>query len=162
MSTTQNYLTSPKGEIQFLALNRKVAKDLKADSPEGYAVRIKFNTKTKEGAAWKTAIEKINPNLVGTKHVDSKDEYTVRAFSKYMPEVLDNNGNNMEDLPNFYKTSKGTATMVVTPYMGNAMGGTINLAGIVIHEIEEGEGDGGGETTGREAVLDQLRAVLSK
>lgn len=162
MSTTTSYLTSPKGEIQFLALNRKVSKDLTKDSVEGYAVRIKYSSATKEGAAWKATIAAINPNLIGTKHVNSKDEYTVRAFSKFLPEVLDNNGNNMDEMPNFYKDSIGTATMVVTPYTGNAMGGTINLVGIVIHNIEEGENTGSGEVNGREAVLENLRAALGK
>lgn len=159
MSTKTDYLTSPKGEIQFLALNRKVAKDMKPDSPEGYAVRLKFNVTTKEGAEWKKTINAINPNLIGTKHVNSKDEYTVRAFSKYLPEVVGNDGNALEELPNFYKNSTGTATMVVQPYTGNALGGAVTLAGIIIHDLDIGEQEvGGGEN--REAVLEQLRATI--
>lgn len=161
MSTETSYLTSPQGEIQFLALNRKVAKDMKADSAEGYAVRIKYTTATKEGAEWKKTISAINPNLIGTKHVDNKDEYTVRAFSIYMPEVIDGNGNTLEELPNFYKTSTGVASMVVTPYTGNSMGGTINLAGIVIHEIDVGEAPEGAGAN-REEVLAKLRATVGK
>lgn len=159
MSTNTNYITSPKGEIQFLALNRKVSKDLKADSVQGYAVRVKYDSSTKEGKDFKSAIESINPNLIGTKHVNNKNEFTIRAFSQFMPEVLDGKGNNMEELPNFYNDSTGVATLVVTPYMGNAMGGTINLAGVVIHEIDVGEHTSTGDTN-REDVLSQLRNAL--
>ncbi len=161
MSTVSDYITSPKGEIQFLALNRKVAKDMKPDSVEGYAVRIKFDSTTKEGAKWKEAISTLNPNLIGTKHVDNKNEFTVRAFSKFLPVVLDGQGNELEDMPNFYKDSTGTASMSVVPYTGNSMGGAINLAGITIHDLEVGENTGTSEESAREAVLASLRATLN-
>lgn len=155
MSTNTNYLTSPKGDIQFLALNRKVAKAMTADSPEGYAVRIKFDGNTKEGAEWRKTIEAINPNLIGTKHIDKKGEFTVRAFSLYLPEVVDSQGNEVTELPNFYADSTGTATMVVQPYTGNAMGGAITLAGVVIHDIETSEAG-----TDRETSVADLRNLL--
>lgn len=155
MSINTNYLTSPKGEIQFLALNKKVAKDMKPDSAEGYAIRLKFDGSTKEGQEWKATIAKLNPNLIGTKHVDKKGDFTVRAFTMYMPEVVDGNGNAIEDIPNFYKDSTGTATMVVQPYTGNSMGGAITLSGVVIHSIETTESG-----NDREGLLNQLRETL--
>jgi len=151
------YITSPTGTIQFLALNRKVAKDMNAGSSEGYAIRLKFDGATAEGAEFKAAIAKINPNLIGTKHTDTKSEYTVRAFTLFAPEVMDGNGNTMEELPNFYKDSVGTAVMVVQPYLGNSLGGTINLAGVVIHSIETTESETGGSSSD---LLAQLRETL--
>lgn len=157
MSTNTGYITSPKGEIQFLALNRKVAKDMKPDSAEGYAIRLKFDGSTKEGQEFKAKIAALNPNLIGTRHVDNKGDFTVRAFTMYAPEVMDGQGNTLEDLPNFYKDSKGVATMVVQPYTGNALGGSITLAGVVIHSIETTDTGTGND---RENLLSQLRETL--
>jgi hypothetical protein len=161
MSNDTNYLTSPKGEIQFMALNRKVSKDMKDDSVQGYVVRLKFNDTTAEGAAWRKTIAAINPNLIGTKNVNNKNEYTVKAFSRYLPEIIDGNGDQLEDIPNFFASSTGTASIVVQPYTGNSLGGTINLAAVVIHDIDVGENSAGtGAEGGREAVLAALKASL--
>ena len=153
-----NLITSPKGEIQFLALNRKVAKDLKPDSAQGYAIRLKFDGNTEEGKAFKDVISKINPNLIGSKHVDVKGEYTVRAFTQFELSVVDAAGNNMEEKPNFYKDSKGIARLIVQPYTKNELGGTINLIGVVIHSLEAGEATSEGSTG--TSSRDDLRAAL--
>lgn len=163
---SNEYLESPKGEIQFLALNRKVTKDLKKDSVGGYAIRLKFDSATKEGAEWKKKMEAINTNLVGTKHTDTKTEFTIRAFSQFLPIVMNANGDLIDEgeLPNFYATSKGVASILIVPYLENPMGGSINLSGIVIHQLEEGEkpeGEGGGGGA-REAVLARLKEMMGK
>lgn len=156
-TTKSDYIRSPVGELQFLALNNKVAKDLKPDSDEGYAVRLKFTTATPEGAQFKKDIAAINANLIGTKHVNNKNEYTVRAFSKFLPVVVDSNDNEMEELPNFYSESTGTASMVVLPYMGNAMGGSLTLQAIKIEALEVGEAP----TDKREETVNKIKALLA-
>lgn len=155
MSTNSNYITSPKGEIIFMALNRKVAKAMTEGSPEGYMIKLRFNSNNKDHAEFKAAIAAINPNLIGTRNIENKGDFTVRAFSLFAPEVVNGNGDAMEEIPNFYKDSKGTATMVVQPYTGNSLGGTITLAGVVIHELDSSE-------TGadKNSLLDQLRGAL--
>lgn len=158
MSTQGNLLTSPKGEIQFLALNRKVAKDMKPNSTQGYAVRLKFDETTAEGKAWKATISKINPNLIGNKHVNSKTEYTVRAFTQFEVSVVDGAGNDVSESPNFFKDSKGEARMIVQPYTGNELGGTINLVGVVINNIEHAENEGG--MSSRDELRAQLQAAI--
>jgi hypothetical protein len=155
-------ITSPIGQIQFLALNRKVTKAKTEGSPEGYLARVKFDASTKEGKEWKDAITAINPGIVGKTHTDNKDEFTVRAFSLYLPEVMDGNGNNLEELPNFYQDSKGTASITIQPYEGKNKGeGSINLVGLTIHELDVGEHTGGVEGS-REAALAAMRAALGK
>jgi len=161
MPANTDYLVSPVGQIQFLALNRKVTKGMAPDSPEGYAVRIKFDSATTEGAAFKKTINAVNPNLLGSKHVDNKGEYTVRAFSKFLPEVLDATGNEIEDLPDFYGDSTGTASMIIQVYTGNSMGGAITLSGIVIHSLETSENHTGNTvTSGRDNLLQLMREKL--
>jgi len=159
MSTTGNLLTSPTGTIQFLALNKPVAKYIGDGAPLVYTVRLKFDSATKEGAAWKKSIEDLNPNLIGTKHTDSKTEFTVRAATKFEVKVTDGNGNEMEEAPMFFKDSKGTAKMIVAPYTGNSMGGSINLIAVVVESLESGSST---ETSGREAKLNELKEALKQ
>lgn len=160
MTTTSNSLmTSPKGTVQFLAVNNKVKRNLTKDSPEGYAVRIKFDGSTPEGAAWKKSILGLNKALVGVKHIDNPDEYTVRAFTQFDVILLDSKGNEIEDKPNFWQGTKATATMTVQPYTGNEMGGSLNLVAITLYDWDDSEAQEGG-TSNREDVLAQIRAQL--
>lgn len=158
MSTDRTLLTSPVGEIQFMALNNKVSKTVSNDSELGYTVRIKYTNKTKEGAEWEKTIKAINPALVSTKHAEKAGEYTVRAFTKFDPLVLDAQGNEVEEKPNFYANSKGKASMTISPFMGNKLGGAINLVAVTIHELEEGEAP---VSTAKEEILSQIRAALA-
>lgn len=161
MSAKGTLLTSPKGTIQFLALNRKVAKDMKPNSTQGYAIRLKFDGTTTEGKAWKDTIAKLNPNLIGSKHIDNKGEFTVRAFTQFEVSVVDGAGNDVTDAPNFYKDSTGTARMIVQPYTGNELGGTINLVGVVIHSIENATAEGSTGTSSRDDLRAQLQAAIN-
>lgn len=158
MSTSQKsteLLTSPKGEIQFLALANPVSKVPGAEDNKVYTVRLKFDSSTKEGAAWKKTVESINPNIVGTKHTNTKTEYTVRATSKYQPKVTDAKGNELEEMPMFFSDSSGTAKIIIQPYYGNKMGGAINLVAVVICDL-----DAGTPASSREDRLAQLKAAL--
>lgn len=157
MSSTGNLLTSPVGEIQFLALNNPVKKYIGDDAPLVYTVRLKFDSSTSEGAEWKKTIEAINPNLIGTKHTDSKTEYTVRASTKFKVETTDSKGNTLEEAPMFFSDSKGTARMIVQPYTGNKMGGSINLMAVVINSLDSGSSEKSGS---REDKLSQLREAI--
>ncbi len=160
MSKSKSLITSPVGEIQFLALNNKVNKNMTKDSAEGYAIRLKYDGNTKEGAAWRKTIEQINPGIVGAKHINKAGEFTVRAFSKFDVLVLDASGNEIEERPNFYAGSKGTASMTLQPYTENAMGGAVNLVAVTIHSFDNSEAT---ETTSsREDLLKHLREQLNE
>lgn len=150
-------IKSPVGEIQFMALNNKVKKNVSEDSPEGYTIRLKFDGTTNEGATFRETVEKINANLVGTKHVNKEGEYTVRAFTKFDVEVFDSEGNTLEERPNFFKDSTGTASMIIKPYTGNSMGGTINLVAVVINELDTSE-----SSADQSTLLDQIKDMIGK
>lgn len=157
MSTKSSYLTSPIGEIQFMALAKPVKKYIGNDAPLVYTIRLKFDGSTNEGKAWKKEIEKINPNLIGTKHTNSSTEFTVRASTKFEVKVTDSKGNELEEAPMFFGDSKGTAKMVVEPWTGNSMGGSINLAAVVIDTLDNSTSGGD-----RESKLDALKATLAQ
>lgn len=157
MSTKSSYLTSPIGEIQFMALAKPVKKYIGDDAPLVYTIRLKFDGSTNEGKAWKKEIEKINPNLIGTKHTNSSTEFTVRASTKFEVKVTDSKGNELEEAPMFFGDSKGTAKMVVEPWTGNSMGGSINLAAVVIDTLDNSTSGGD-----RESKLDALKATLAQ
>ena len=161
MSTKSDFITSPIGEILFLALNNKVPKTDKKGSPEGYTVRLKFTDTTKEGAAFKKTIAAINKDLIGPKDKSGlkPGEYIVRAFTQFAPVVLDGEGNPMEELPNFYADSTGTASMVVTAF-DTENGGGINLAGVKIYTIEVGDHPGTTEEA-RAETANRIRALLA-
>lgn len=158
----EEQIMSPVGEIVFMALNRKVKKNQSPDSPEGYTVRLKFDTSNPEHAEWKKTVSKINRNIVVTgREGYTGTEFDMKAFSLYKPEIGDKDGNTLEEVPNFYKGSTGTARMVVQPYTGNELGGSINLTAVIINNIETNEEEG---ATGaeRESVLTRLKAELQK
>lgn len=156
MSST-DLLTSPTGEIQFMALANPVSKKIGDDANKVYGVRLKFDASTEEGKAWKEAITSINSSLIGTTHVNSKNEFTVRAFSKFQPKVTDAKGNEIEEMPYFFNDSKGTAKLIVQPYTKNKLGGTINLVAVVICSLESGQ-----KTEGREERLAALKNALQE
>jgi hypothetical protein len=83
----------------------------------------------------------------------------VSANSKFKPHIYDSKGNELEEAPMFFADSTGTAQMIVQPWKGDK-GGTINLIGIIIHEITTPESSEGG-TTDRETRLAQLRAAVA-
>lgn len=161
MST--DYLTSPIGEIQFMALNRKVTKKpgpQSDENPLGYSITLKFDTTTKEGKAWKDTISKINPALIRTKHSVKPSEYNVGAFTQFDTlVVLDADGNTLDTKPNFFPSSTGTAQMVVAPYTGNKLGGAINLVGVVIHQVTHAEGEEGNSVDAK-AIAERIRAQI--
>lgn len=139
MSTKNDSIVSPVGTIQFMALARPVKKYDSEDAPLVYTIRLKFDSATAEGKAFKKTIEAINPNLIGTKHTDKATEYTVRAASRFEVVMTDAKGNELEEAPLFFADSKGTAKMSVKPYTGNKMGGSINLEGVTICSLETNE-----------------------
>ena len=164
MSTNRNLLTSPKGEIHWMA-----AATPKLDSKTGklaYSVKLAFDVK--KDKEWLDTISAINDAKVVTassyrgksaevKAVLAKGKAFVEAKSAYQPNVYDGSGNELEEAPMFYRDSTGVAQMIVQPWEGEK-GGTVNLVGIIVHSIENAEGtsDGGD----RETRLAQLRAAV--
>ncbi len=161
MSTNRNLLTSPIGDIQFMAALNPVTE---TNGKESYTIKIAFDSK--KDAEWLDTVEGINyAKVVTAKSYRGKSEAVkavlktgkslVGASSIYKPTVYDSAGNEMEENPMFFQDSKGTAQMIVQPYESDK-GGTINLVAIIIHSLENAEGDG----TDRETRLAQLRAAV--
>lgn len=163
MSTNRNLLTSPIGEIQFMAAENPV-KD--TNDKAVYTLKLAFDAK--KDKEFLDVVSKINDSKVVTeksyrgksaaiKAILATGKALVSASSQFKPTVYDTNGNEMEEAPYFFAESKGTAQMIVQPYEGKK-GGTINLIGIIVHNLENPEGTG--EGVSRETRLAQLRAAV--
>lgn len=162
MSTNRNLLTSPVGTIQFMAAENPVKE---TSGKSVYTLRLAFNAK--DCADWLSQVSDINDAKVVTaqtyrgksdavKAVLADGNAMISASSKFKPNVYDSEGNQLDEAPTFFGDSSGTAQMIVQPYQGEK-GGTINLVGIIIHEIDTPTtGDG----TDRETRLAQLRAAV--
>lgn len=163
MSTNRNLLTSPKGQIMFLAGERPV-KDSKTGD-EYYSIKLAFDQK--KDKEFLDTVSQINDAKVVTARtyrgksaaleaVLATGKAFVEAKSKYKPEMYDSKGNKLDEAPMFFSDSTGTAQMIVQPWKGDK-GGTINLIGVIVHSIENAEGS---ETTDKETRLAQLRAAV--
>lgn len=166
MSTGGNLLKSPVGEIQFLAANKPVTD--KKTGKESYSVNLAFDVK--KDAKFLKEISNINDAKVVTaatyrgkseaiKALLATGKARIEAKSNFKPTVFDANGNELEEAPYFGSESTGTAQMIVQPYTSDK-GGTINLIGIVIHEVKSPEGTTGSGVD-RETRLQQLRALAN-
>lgn len=164
MTTNGNLLTSPIGEIQFLAVNRPVTN---SKGSEVYSIRLALDTE--KDAEFISKIADINSNKPVTaqtyrgkntevKELLAKGKTLISAETKFEVALYDNKGNKLEDAPMFFADSKGTAQMVVQPYTKSAKGGTINLVAVIIHNIESENTTGG---TDRETRLAQLKAAVN-
>ena len=164
MSTNRNLLTSPVGSIQFMAAGNPV-KQSKSDEKMVYTIKLALDVKKDKD--FLAQVSEINDAKVVTaetyrgKVQEVKDllatgKALVSANSNYKPEIYDNKGNKLEEAPLFFADSTGTAQMIVQPYKGDK-GGTINLIGIIIHNIETSEKTEGSD---RETRLAQLRAAV--
>lgn len=164
MTEATEMKTSPVGEIFFMAVENTV-KD--SNNDPCYTMRIAFDIeKDKEWLEW---VSEINNTKVVTsdttrsksdsvKEVLSQGKALVSANSKYKPEVFSAaTGAKMEDNPMFFSGSSGTAQMIVEPYRGEK-GGTINLIGVIIHSLEQGEVT----TVDRAARAAQLQDLVNK
>lgn len=165
MATKENLITSPVGEIQFLAANSPV-KDSKTGK-ETFSINLAFDVKT--DAKWLAQIAEINDAKVVTaesyrgksaavKALLATGKARIEARSNFKPSIYDKEGNELEEAPMFFADSTGTAQMIVQPYQGTK-GGTINLVGIIIHSVSSAQTTSG-DGTSREARLAQLRAAV--
>lgn len=157
-------LKSPVGEIQFMAVARTVPNSKGVDV---YSVRIAFDSV--KDADWIAQIAAINPSKPVTaqtyrgkspevKALLATGKTLISAETKYQVELFDKDGNTMEEAPSFYKDSKGTAQMIITPYTKSEKGGTINLVGIKIHSLEGSTSSG----VDRETRLAQLHELAKQ
>lgn len=160
-----NLLTSPVGEIQFLAVSRPVTN---SKGTEVYTIRLALDTE--KDAEWIAKIAEINSNKPVTaatyrgKNAEVKEllkqgKTLISAETKFEVPVYDKEGNKLEEAPMFFADSKGLAQMVVQPYTKSAKGGTINLVAVIIHSIESESGGASGAET-RAATLEALRQQL--
>ena len=145
-------IISPKGKIQFAALTHLVKRKPESTEATVHTIRLEFEGTSDKGATFKEAIEKINPALLGKKHASKPGNYTVQASTKFDVTVYDKDGNKMSDVP---MIAGGTASMIVTPYTGNALGGALNLAGVVLYEVDVFE------STGESAEDRQIRIAAA-
>lgn len=163
MSTNRNLLTSPVGSIQFMAAENPVKS---TNDKLQYTIRVAFDNK--KDAGFLKEVAEINDAKVVTersyrgksdsvKALLATGKSLVSANSNYKPTIYDSKGNELEEAPMFYADSTGTAQMIVQPWKGDK-GGTINLIGIIVHEVTSPE-DGG--TSDREGRLAQLRAAVA-
>lgn len=162
MSTNRNLLTSPVGSIQFMAAENPVKE---TSGKEVFSVRIAFDVKKDKD--WLNQIAEINDAKVVTAQTYRGKSESVKALlatgkalvsanTNFKPNVYDAEGNELEEAPMFFADSTGTAQMIVQPYYGDK-GGTINLIGIIVHNIESPEGSNTGD---RETRLAQLKAAV--
>lgn len=158
-------LTSPTGEIQFMAVVNPVPKS-KGSEEKVFTVKIAYDNK--KDAKWLSQISDINDAKVVTadsyrgkdkaiKALLATGKSLVSAVTKFQPTVYDAAGNEIE-APMFFVESTGTAQMIVEPYKGDK-GGTINLVGVIVHSIESPETS---SSTGedRQEALARIRAQL--
>jgi len=157
MTTTQTqFWESPVGNIVFSALNRRVPKGVNGSKKFNalkkelgrypsdeeaenagitlvYSVRLEFDGNTAEGKDWKAKVSALNENIVGRTSATQPGNFTVQATSKFPVIVTDAEGTSLEGsaIPSL---SGGKAKMLVTPYQGNALGGSINLVAVNIKE----------------------------
>lgn len=164
-----NLITSPVGQIQFLAANKPVTD--KKTGKESYSINLAFDVK-KDKAFLKTVSDLNDAKVVTAESYRGKSaaikellatgKARIEAKSKFAPEIYDRDGNKLDEAPMFFAESTGTAQMIVQPYESDK-GGTINLVGIIIHSIEGPEGtNNNGNGTDRETRLAQLRAEVAK
>lgn len=160
MTNSNELITSPLGTIQFMALAYKVRKSPEDTERSVYTIRLEFDGNTKEGKAFRKTVESINANLIGTKNASAPGHFTVSAKSKFDVKVLDADGTQLlgEEIPKFTKGSTGQAVMMVKPYTGNALGGTLNLVGVGIHALDLVEA----EETQSSGAIDALREALKQ
>ncbi len=167
MSTNRNLLTSPVGSIQFMAAENPV-KQSKSDDKLVYTIKLALDVK--KDAAFLEQVAAINDAKVvtsstyrgkveATKALLATGKALVSANSNFKPEIYDNKGNKLEEAPMFFADSAGTAQMIVQPYKGEK-GGTINLVGIIVHNVENAESTGTSGSSDRESRLAQLRAAV--
>lgn len=163
MTTNGNLLTSPIGDIQFLAVNRPV---VNSKGTEVYSVRIALDSvKDADWIAQIAAINSSKPVTADTYRGKSKEvkdllaqgKTLISAETKFEVPIYDKEGNKLEEAPMFFADSTGTAQMVVQPYTKSAKGGTINLVAVIIHSITSENSSGGAD---RETRLQQLRSAV--
>ena len=156
MTTETQFWESPIGNIVFSSLNRRVPKgingakkfqQLKKDlgrypsdteaEDDGitlvYSVKLEFDGNTTEGKAWREKVSALNDNIVGRAKATQPGNFTVQATSKFPVVVTDATGTELvgEAIPSL---SGGTAKMLVSPYKGNELGGSLNLIAVNVKE----------------------------
>lgn len=136
-NTLSDFITSPVGEIKFLALKHKVSGNMNNTGEPVYTIKLAFDGTSPEDKAFKAAIEEVNPKILGVKHAPAGG-YTVLAKTYFDVKVLDAEGNTIEheDLPVFITGSTGTARMIVKPCHKSELGGLINLICVQILTLD--------------------------
>lgn len=166
MSTDGNLLTSPVGELHFMAVNNPVTNTKTGKSKREICLLLD----SKEAADFIAQIAEVNSGIPVTattyrgkdknlKAELAKGKTKISAGTQFEVPVYDSKGNKLEENPNFFAGDKGTAQMVVQPYTKSEKGGAINLVAVIIHSIESTNTGGG---TDRETRLAQLRSAVEQ
>lgn len=157
---TDAFLTSPLGRIDFIALQSPVKNKFNPEEEAKYIARLEFDGTTTEGKKFKQQIETINNKLVVASQ--TAGHYFVKSKSKFKVKVLDADNNQIEheSVPRFPKGSTGMARMIVKPFTGSSKGGTVNLIGVQLVDLDivatkEGASEGNN-------IVDALRAAIEK
>lgn len=134
-------LTSPVGQILFLAVNQPVKNSY--SGKDEYTARMMFDGSTPEGKAFKAALHSLNKKLVGPQ--EPRDDvpagwFTVNAKSDYKPQVVDGQGEAVTEVPYFTKGSTGQAIVHLKTFQGEK-GGSVKLTGIAILDLELAESE---------------------
>lgn len=163
--TDTGLLTSPVGEIWYMAVNEAVENKKTGKSKREICLLLD----SAEAKDFITSVKKVNKGIPVTEHTYSGEDDNLKAALKgktkisagtlFEVPVYDKDGNKLDEAPNFFKKNgdTGTAQMVVQPYTKSEKGGSINLAAVIIHNIESVEG---AEGTDRETRLAQLREAV--
>lgn len=119
--TDQNTIVSPEGDMLFTALKSPVTITNKdGTTKKQYVQKLEIDQSTPEGAAFRLAIEEVNPKIIvqyqNNKLVtQSPNHFQVQGKSKYQPIIMDTEGNEITDVPRFdSRTDVGRASMALT------------------------------------------------
>ncbi len=134
---TNETLTSPVGKLLFMAVHQPTTN--KYSGKAEYGVRMMFDGTTTEGATFRDQLKALNSKLVGPQEPNDavpKGYYTVNARSDFKPQVMDDEGTevNTEELPYFAKGSTGEAVITLKTFVGQK-GGSVKLTGVVILDL---------------------------
>ena len=151
---TNNTITSPTGNIKFLALRTPVK--TYDGTKDVYKIRLEIDGTTPEGMAFREAISQVNAKKIVTDGC-AEGHFAVNAQSQYEPKVLNAAGEEVE--APYFNSKEDTGTAFFQALVDTrGKQGTLHLTGVVLQDLELTEKS----ETSTTAVLDGLRAAIEK
>lgn len=135
------YLSTPKGEIIFMAIAKPV-KDFSGER-DIFTAKLKFDSNTPEGLKLKQELSEINSAKIVTQSnsIDLNDgEFLVSFNSTFAPKVLDESGNELQGMDiKFFNGKKDSGKAVVTGKIDlRGKRGTVYLNTIQLFDMHYG------------------------